>query len=134
MHEDACFVRGGGNINMTIQSARRRVSGEVTDGGSFNKLKDQVALKDESACVMYSPYIHQIPLKSKPTKAYCSVAGSPLMYKNNICVFELSKCEAGVAIARKDSAGYFYVLFTTVSTFLIRSLIFHRSAFLIILK
>lgn len=50
-----------------------------------------MALKDESACIIYSPYIHQIPLKSKPTKAYCSVAGSPLMYKNNICVFTLSK-------------------------------------------
>lgn len=55
------------------------------------------------------------------------------MYKNNICVFTLSKCEAGIAITRKDRDGYFYVLFTTVSTLLFRNLIFHRSAFLIIL-
>lgn len=125
---------GGKRQHKYDDSERTALSvGKVTDGGSFNKLEDQVALKDESACIIYSPYIHQIPLKSKPTKACCSVAGSPLMYKNNICVFTLSKCEAGIVVTRKDRDGYFYVLFTTVSTLLFRNLMFHRSAFLIIL-
>lgn len=125
---------GGKRQHKYDDSERTALSvGKVTDGGSFNKLEDQVALKDESACVIHSPYIHQIPLKSKPTKACCSVAGSPLMYKNNMCVFTLSKCEAGIVVTRKDRDGYFYVLFATVSTLLFRNLMFHRSAFLIIL-
>lgn len=39
---------------------------DATDGGSFNKLEDQVASKDESACVIDSRDMRQIPLWSKP--------------------------------------------------------------------